>query len=291
MPSYVVTQGTCTKGQIFQTLVNAMISAGWQNVSSNPSTDYAVLQSTGTSGNMNLVIQLRSLNAGGTVDSATTDNATTMSYRLVGGYTPGSGGASGTFARNTTQAPWRELCICSNNTTTPGKNTIVNYKYFANKNFIVFTIEYPSGTNTYPSVFWIGIPDITYCTESGSRGLLVAQVNQAVVNGSVDITDTPADIAANTGTGLLTYGMPIYTTLSPKNPNSAGQYMISDMFYGDTTVGVRGKLTGIWALPNQNILTGDTITIGSNTYYALVCTSYGNNSFGNQVYAFAVQVA
>jgi hypothetical protein len=288
MPSYVVTQGTCTKAQIFQTLVNAMISAGWQNVSSNPSTDYTVLQSTGTSGNLNLVIQLRQTDNSGSNDITTTDGAQYISYRLVGGYTPGSGGASGTFARNTTQAPWRNICICS--TSTPNRNTTVNYKYFANKNFIVFSIEYPSGTNTPPSIFWIGMPDITYCTESASRGLLVAQANSAISSGTVDITDTPADIPANSGAGEQSYRMSTYTTLSPKNPNSAGQYMISDIFYGDANVGVRGKLTGIWTLPAQNILSGDTITIGTNTYYVLVCQSTPSySSFGSL--AVAIQIA
>lgn len=275
---YIFQTGSCQKKEIYDLIVNKLIEAGWTNVASNPSTDYVVLTSTGNTGDKNLILNLRDIPAAGTAaNSVKTSSYCQMSYRLENDYTPGSAGVAGVFGRPS--LAWTDLYIApvAASGTLP-LDTVVNYKVYADLSKIILAIEYPPATNYNPILIYIGQPDTTYMPESASRGMLVAVTNSATTATSVMVCNTPDGMGAVTAP----YALATQTLLASKNPNNAGKYIISDVYYGSTTEGVRGKLDGIYCLPNSNILTGDNIVIGTKTYYVLCCHPQGNSSFASQ---------
>lgn len=273
----VFVKGTCLKSDLYDTIKNAMIAAGWQNVSSNAGTDYDVLTSTGETGDKQLVFQMRPLPVAGGTASVITGNNHAASIRLVGGYTPGTGGVAGTFDRTTAAEPWRALYFAAAATSvTIDKGTTVSYVMFVNKNRVVVNISYPPAINVPPCTIWIGMPDDTYCSEPRSRGLLLAcSANSSGALSTIQATDNAGELASSASSVPRNF----YTRLAPKNPNSAGKYTISEIFYGDDGEGVRGKLTDVFALPSQNILHGDTITVGTRDYFVIVNGTSGTDDF------------
>lgn len=279
---------TAIKSELYGKLKEALIEGGWQNISSNPTTDFDVFRSIGESGDKNLVFQIRPL--GGTAAVGTNSIETTDyglgGIRLIGGYTPGASGVSGTFERSLAQEPWRVLPFLTGTTSTVlDKNTPVTYRYSVNKNRIIFIIEYPPATNIAPVTFYIGIPDEMYCSEPRSRGLLYVVSSNGIATQSVLITDNAGELASLTSSK----SQGILCQLAPKNPNSAGNFTLSEIFFGDSFEGVRGKLTGLFALPTQNVANGDIIVQGSQEYLVVVNGSSSTDMFPSR--ALAVPLA
>lgn len=282
MADYIFTSGTAAKSGMYQKILDLFLAAGWTNISSNPATDYDVLRSTGEAGDKQLIIQLRPLNLSGANSTITTDYSQ-CSYRLVESYTPGASGVAGTFGK--AAEGWNSITLIPvANTTTHSKDTLLTYWVHVNKNRMIISIESPSSVAKAPVVHYIGIPDVTNASEPGSRGLLVGNSSLAKTAANLHITNAvgelPSDAASSTRT--------IYCQLAPKNPNSAGLYTFSEALYGSTAEGIRGKISGMFFLPNGGINQGDTITIGTKKYRVVVAESSGNNSFPSLTFAFQI---
>lgn len=66
-----------------------------------------------------------------------------------------------------------------------------------------------------------------------------------------------------------------YSALPSKNPNADGIYVMSEIIYGSQSEGYRGRFDGVYALPAQNIVEGDIIKVGNDTYTAFNVGSCG----------------
>jgi hypothetical protein len=290
MPDYIFSTEQVAKKDFYNWFLNKMIEAGWRNISSKPDTDGDVLQSTGEDGNRNLILNVRPGNTNGYTgigsNPITTTDYNVMSYRLLNDYTPGAAGTSGTSSRPLASRAWEPFYVVPTSAQVP-KDTMLTVRYNVNKNRMIMLIETPSAVGVAPILYYIGLPDETYCSEPNSRGLLVAATAYNKYSGSVHISDTVGELASIGATAGISNNT--YQTLAPKNPNASGKYVISDIFYGDSTIGFRGKLTGVFALPNQNVLNGDIIKIDTKQYYVAVCQSAGYNAFGSL--ALAIQIA
>lgn len=281
MADYIFTSGTVQKNQVYQKIIDSFISAGWTNISSNPATDFDVLKSVGEAGDKNLIIQLRPGNATN-VNPITTTDYNVMSYRLIGDYTPGAPGVAGTTTRSA--EAWTLLYIIPTATTVP-QTTIMTYYMHVNKNRLIISLETPPAVGQAPIVHYIGLPDTVWCTESGSRGLLVASSAYPKTNVTLHITNTPQEVASETASSTRT----LYVQLAPKNPNAAGLISHSEVTYGNTAESWRGKLTGLYQLPNGGISNGDTYNIGTRKFRAIVAqnvasqNSFSSNTFGIQI--------
>ena len=284
MADYIFTEGKIAKKNFFNKLIEIMTAAGWTNVSSNPTTDFVVMHSKGESGDKDLFIQLRPSNVTNVNPTDSTDY-NVMSYRLIEGYTPGATGTAGTFARTTTEA-WTALHIVPTTAAiTVNMEIELTYFYHANKNRLIMAIETPPSTTYAPQLIYLGLPDVTYTTETGSKGVLCAVSSYPKANATVHISNAADGLPSDTTSSTRT----LYATLSPKNPNSAGLYTISEILYGNSTEGIRGKLSGIYQMPNGNINNGDIITIGAKEYRVVVTHSVtSNNSFSSVT--FVIQI-
>jgi hypothetical protein len=272
---YVFTSGTCLKNEVYDVIINKLLAAGWENVSSNPTTDFDVLTSPGNAGDKALVLNLRPLPAAGTVaNNIKTSNFCQASFRLQTSYTPGTTGVAGTFGRPT--QTWTDLYICP--VAASGQlpaDTTVKYKVYADASKIIMAIEFPSATSLNPILFYLGAPDSVFVAESGSSSTVFASTSMATTAGNLLICNTSDGI----GSVAAPYAMVVTGFSILKNPNNEGIYFQSGMYYQSATEGIRGMLDGILCLPNMAVQTGNTITMDGKTYYQLVCQVQGNNSF------------
>lgn len=274
---YIFQSGTVLKGGIYDLIVNKLVAAGWVDVSSKPATDYMVLTSAGNTGDKALVLNLRDVNVAG-ANSVKTTNYNTMSYRLQDTYAPGASGVAGTFGRSA--LAWTALDIVPTATTSGSlaMDTTVNYKVYADASKIILALEYPIATGFSPLLIYIGQPDSVYVGESSSRGMIVATTANTTTAANIVISNSPDGM----GITSAPYVMPTTALMPLSNPNAAGKYFESDIYYQGASEGIRGKLDGVLCLLNSRIATGDIITIGTKTYYALVCHTQGATSFPSQ---------
>lgn len=161
----------------------------------------------------------------------------------------------------------------------------INYKYNVNANRLILVLEFPGETGYGPMLFYVGLPDEVYSAEGGSTGLLFAASSANPTAGTINVTNNPSEYTA----AAASIAESCLYSLAPKNPNAAGKYILSEISYGGTLSGVRGKLTGIFVLPNQNILHGDIIQEGAKQFQVVVCHSYSSTAFPTS--AFAIQIA
>lgn len=272
---YIFTRGTVAKNGVFDLIVNSLTAAGWQPVASLPSADGTVLKSTGNNEDKALIINIRDTNAAN-ANSVKTTNYNTMSYRLQDTYTPGAVGVAGVFGRPS--LAWTALDIVPTVATTGtlAQDTTLTYSVYADKSKIILALEYPSATNYSPLLIYLGAPDSIWASDSLNTGCLLATtVNATSTASSLYICNT------SDGMGSVTapYTLSTYSLVPPGDPNMGGKRMVASIYYGNTSEGYRGKLDGIKCLLNSKINTGDTVTIGAETYYTLVCHSQGNSSF------------
>lgn len=278
MADVIFTSGTVQKNGVYAMMINAFIAAGWTNISSHAVTDFDVLRSPGEAGDKNLIIQIRPGNATN-VNPITTTDYNVMSYRLIGDYTPGAPGVAGTTTR--AAEAWTLMYIVPTATTVP-QATTMTYFMNVNKNRMIIVLETPPAISQLPVMHYIGLPDQTYASEPASRGLLVASSAYPKTNATLHITNTPGEVASETASSTRT----LYCELAPKNPNSAGMFAFSEIMYGSSTEGFRGKLNGIYALPSGGVNNGDIVNVGTKVFRIVVNQAVASqNSFSTSVFA------
>jgi hypothetical protein len=283
MADYIMTAGSCLKSNIYKTIRDAMIAAGWQDVSSLASTDFSVMYSPGKDGSRALYLQMRPQNYVGTNSVETTDYSH-ISFRMLDTYTPGAAGVAGTIPRNANA--WYDLALIQEaytGVTVPQTSTI-DYRLYVDLNKVVFLIIPPSSYGLYPILHFIGLPDTLFANEPLSRGMIWAgsYLSAHGTAQTITVSNTPGGVAA----AAAPYTEPLYCQLAPKNPNAAGAYSISEIYYGNTTEGIRGKIDGIYALPYQNIVNGDILTIGTSKYQVI----YGPGPTSFPTTAIAIKI-
>ncbi|MDM5298055.1 hypothetical protein QUF51_07780 [Bacillus pumilus] len=277
---YIFTTGTCLKSELYSVIKNSLINAGWQNKSSNATSDYDVFYSTGELGDKKLVFQMRATDVTDKNSIITTDYCV-ASIRMIESYTPGSNGGAGTAGRPS--EPWRYFMI-SPSSGLLSKDTTMTYRINVNKNRLIIVTESPSATGLGCVLNYIGLTDEIYADEPDSRGLIYATTARADSASNVLISNSPVNIAPSTSATIR----PIIVNLSPKNPNTQGLYMLSEFYYGNTSEGTRGKITGIYGLPNDNVLHGSIIEDGSKQYFVVVPGMFAGSSFGSAALAIEV---
>lgn len=282
---YIFQSASMAKSAIYQFIIDKMKAAGWQDISSNPATDYTVLQSIGVNGDKNLIFNMRPIPAAGTAaNNVTTSAFNQWSCRLVDSYTPGAVGTAGTFGRSA--LAWTDVYLIPAAANTQlAMDTVINVKWYADAGKFIMSLEYPTATGYGPMLLYIGQPDSSYVSESGSEGLLLGVTCTATTATSVQVDNT------SDGSGSVTapYALATQSLIPTQNPNNSQKYVFSDIYYGSATEGIRGKLDGIACMLNTNVLTGDNIIVGSQTWYVLVCKTQGNTSFPSAALLVRIQ--
>lgn len=272
--AYIFTQGQCRKKEIYDLLINSLLSAGWQNISSNVA-DGEVMYSTGMSGDSNLYIQLFPYDTVANGQSAANYNNTTLNVRtgigrtvtirLPMGYTPGMSGSAGTLKRPA-QSVFRWLIINSNADADP--DLLLTYDLYVDKNKLIAAFKAPDWLSLACGFIYLGCPDTLYVKAKDSRCVLCASVptygpsaNRPVFSDCPDKSlGSSGDIYAGTYQCIL----PTYA------PNVNGSYFLCEPYLNSDSSALIGKMDGVYVLPNDTrAVHGDIITMGNSKFKIL----------------------
>jgi hypothetical protein len=276
MMGYKMTSGTCLVSNLYETFTELMIAAGWQNISSKPATDYDVWYSPGEQGDKRLIIQTRKESNGN------------LGHRFIADYTPGAAGTAGIIQRTT--AAWRSVSFFSHhNVTSFPQSNQVNYKYHANKDRIIFYCEANHSTGTmYNGIIYLGLSDVRYRSESGSRGLYLLNSNygsNSFVSDYIDGVTASTDALTTRMFFINPYGLSS-TFEFIKSPDESGNYILLSYYVGDN-ITLRGKLSGIYLVHAKNAVHGDVIKVGTRSFQLIRLTKSTINS--NEFLSSSVQ--
>ncbi|WP_143327552.1 MULTISPECIES: hypothetical protein [unclassified Clostridium] len=261
---------------------DAIISAGsnWVEISSNKTNDYKWDVSSMTDGyvfksppigtkNQSVVLELKSINLAVTSPSTSTGNGGNhLNIWLADDYTPSTTpNVNGTFLNRGQVASWGFTTVDS---IYSAPTSLYDYFVDVLDYRILIVIQRNSATTTtYPHYLYIGYPNPTTNIEGPNY------TNQFIIGSNIYCGNntTVARVYWHKGSNAL-YNQYAYTNcnLNNANPNPMGLYLLSpitvtgDGGTGVSNTGPLGVLTGLYALPATNIINGDTITIGSDTY-------------------------
>lgn len=277
MNDYIFSKMTVKKRDLYSTIKNLLTSNGWQNISSNSVTDYDVFYSKGTSGTHDLYFQIRDLDINGANSFSTTKTGYYFSGRLINRYVPGNPGSAGIFDRP--GESWRVI-VCVNGSI--DLDTSFTLWYHVNANRIIFNTEPPYSVNATSQFNLIGMPDNTFGTEVGSRGVMFCggSMYQASTN-NLFITDYDY----RNSTSSITNKFYANTMNAHPTYNSARKIIVSDIAYGsDSDSSVRGLIDGLYVLTSgtnasiAGINQGDVFKSGEKIYRVNIQSRYSSSS-------------
>lgn len=270
--------GTVAKSQLISTIINNIISSGfWSNVASAPADGY-VLKSLGSSGSDALFVIFNDTALAGTA------SAQNFVANIAENYVPGDPGIAGAFTNKSADA---NCYICSN--TGIDLNTKMDYWVEVTADRIVLAVQTIDAIGHPPAVFYFGLPIRLFTVDSGSnQTMTILGSNVTGFNAVANQVKCLKDV-----TGTLWPAYTEFYMLTPKNPDVNGNYNISELYFGNTNIGLRGKLDTFFILPNQNIVNKDTLTVNTTTYKVFITSTFaGVTTFDNfPTTAFAVKIA
>lgn len=290
--AYIFTHGTCKRKDIYDTFVNALISAGWQNISSYPANDGDVLTSTGNTGDKSLVVQLFPYDAGYRGQSVANYNNSSysirtgnsdsenhvMSVRFPMKYTPGVSGAAGTILRPS-QSIIRTPLINTGNLV--DLNCNVDYDIYADKNRIMFSAKPPNILSTAASFIHLGLPDTQYVKGQDSRGMLYFS-SSSYTTGQINYPYTSDYPDISMGSCGDWYQCAWNFIIPPRTPNVNGTIFMAEPYYQSADIGLIGKIDGAYFVTSSVPYShGDIVTVGSSKFKVLnianIMSSWGSS--------------
>ncbi|MCY7542541.1 hypothetical protein P9173_09100 [Bacillus safensis] len=260
---------TIKKKNLYNRIISLLIGAGWTNVTSNPSTDFDVMYSTGETGKESIYFNIRSFGSAVTSPSASTNFSSTdyayFSFRLCKEYTPSTTPMSpGNFKRN---EAWNIVFITTAATLNP--ETDLTLYYSVNRDRIIFAVVPPTILRSNASICYFGKPTIYGKTAKNVNCLYATSANP-LTTGKV-LMDDQADYPQAASYLLSTF-------MSDNLTNIFGTMFISPIAFGDNLEGVRGYLDGLYAIKDTALLDGDVyIDSIAKKKYKVFYTYYTTN--------------
>lgn len=268
------------RNAIFDKIIELMIEAGWENISSNKDTDYFVMQSKNAWNNEDLYVQLDPY-------SQVTSTTSVIRARCLLDYTPGENGASGTFnetrVENRSQNNFRDITLTKVN----DQNDMPDHElsYYVDQLRCVFMVKGPKyNTNHYlTNIFGFGLPVEHFYKDIYPRR---DNILWSISDNYIIALDYPEEF----GYSLNDLSLMYRSEDSYKNPDWLERINLSEIKYGTTGYpyyNFQGTLWGVWEI--NNVQTG---TIANED----IIMDNNNNKFkvntyidGSRVFAIRVE--
>lgn len=224
---------TIRKKNFYTWLKDTLISVGWENISSRPSTDFDVFYSKGESGKDELYFQIKEYNSTSSANALSISRERFFDLKMLKKYIPGNPGTSGVFDRSS--EAFKSLQISSGVVSTESD---VDIYYSVNKDRIIVMFEYPIGIGENSLLFMIGKPDNQVSKYYADGAMMY--FSTITLSGIVMVVDQ-ADYVTNVVTGVSTY-----ESIPPKFKNSKGTFFFSELAVGDAKEGFRALIDGVY---------------------------------------------
>ena len=263
------------------TVLSLLKAAGWEDISSNPATDFIVMHSKGESGDANYCFQMK-VGLGPSYD---------MQFRLSGTYTPGAPGSAGVFA--VPSAQWFNVPMASQtgNYTFPSKgltDLMQDLFYNINKDCCKIVTAPPVSTYYWGALtgsrfFVIGSPDLYYTTKSSKDVIYITNCPLAANEPIVISTSEAYSEATGNTTGKI-------DLINQRNAHDLAVTCNGDIVLKPLTIvhnvsGAIGELQGIYGISSttspglvfRNIAQDDKYEY--NILRAISSSNIGNTMF------------
>lgn len=234
---------TIKKKNFYTWLKNSLISVGWENISSRPSTDFDVFYSKGESGKDELYFQIKEYNSTSNTAALSISRERFFDLKMLKKYIPGNPGVSGILERS--NEPFKQLQI-SVGLISPESD--VDIYFSVNKNRIIVMLEYPIGLGENSVLFMIGKPD-NQVSKYYPDGAMMYFATTAITGLAMALDQ--ADQVTNAVTALITY-----ESIPPKFKNSKGTFFFSELAVGDAKEGFRALIDGVYVGGTDGTLSG-----------------------------------
>lgn len=290
MTDIIFTYGNCQKSQFYDVILNALLAAGWQNVTSNYATDGDVLKSNGISGDKELYMQIVPYNAAQFGVSAGADTSYSMrtkpyaiwAYRQQKKYTPGASGTAGTFSN-----PSRGFIpffisptngAYSANSASYPIDLTVEYYIHTDKNGLILFSKMPDTYSRSWGMAYYCLPHTLYAKCDGGRGMtaITSNSSSAVWVGNVGfMADYPDDGGGADTSGANYYNVtPLSIRPTTYSPNQNGKFFFSEIYTHNDSYGMIAKLDGLLGTFRGGISNGDTLSVDGKNYVLVNTTKY-----------------
>lgn len=298
----IFTKGTCKKGDLFLTLIDIMLNAGWQRLNPSSNTSY-LMYSDGTDGQSHMYIELFPYDGYNVIGNPTYDirngsgQCSDAMFRFVKNYDATTG--TWDYQCNHMTLPFfpgRYPNASFNNARSYRNDFDIDYYYYATKDVICFVVVPFKYTQLQNLVFVFGKPTESFMQEKTTKeysGFMFA-TSGTLLSGApkkVLVFERAKSFIDN----LSAYWEDVQAIIPPRAPDTDGIFGLSDMFYGISDQGMRGRLAYFYLLPSGGLLDGDIIVVNNNgqtekyRYTQLGAAAYGHSSFPTDAIAIRIE--
>lgn len=238
MKKYLFQKAEMKKKKFYSWLKQTLEDAGWENVSSRPSTDFDVFHSKGESGEDELFFQMKEYAGASSTSTLSASGERFFDVKLLMNYTPGEPGSAGILERS--NETFRRLQISIATISTESDMTV---HYHVNKNRIIVMTEFPVGLNSDSVLFMIGKPD-EHLSKNYSDGSMMIFTTTSYNGIAIAV-----DEADSTRRG--SYALVTLENLPARAKNNAGINFISELAVGSNSEGVKALVDGVYVMPSE----------------------------------------
>ena len=235
---YVFKKAEIKKKEFYTWLKQMLVDAGWENISSRPSTDFDVFFSEGESGKDKLFFQMKEYTGASTGNAMSSSSERFFDVKLLMNYIPGALNVAGTLERS--NEAFHRMQISTGLVSVQSDMTVY---YHINKNRIIVMTEFPIGIEQDSVLFMIGKPDehLSRYYPNGSM-MLFTTTSYNGVTVAVDEADS---------TRRGSYALTALESLPPRVQNSSGLHFMSELAVGSNSEGIKALIEGVYIIANE----------------------------------------
>lgn len=280
---YVFQEETVQKQNFGQWLIDKMVAAGWQQVSSNPpsgpsdsnTSKFYMMRATRPSDGLEAYVGLND----GALRTVATGNSTNILIDLMTDYVPGAPGTVGTSSRVLTgnnsisMSPEGSTAFVVAYKIGPvvslPLDTPLSVRFAITRTNVTLIIRTPSFYNVSGAVLFFGIPDTLIDEKTTSGSMVFSTSTNGTANDQPVVCDTPLGVATRTKMYEVT-GEVLNVF---KSPDHSGRFPLFPIYAGDTSTGIRHMVPSIYAMGSGGVLDRDIIQAGGMNFEVAVTAS------------------
>lgn len=281
---YIFQEETVLKHNFGQWLVDKMVAAGWQQISSNPPsgpsdtshTKFYMMKTTRPSDGLEAIIgfndaALRTSSTGGT--------STNFGMDLFLDYTPGAPGTNGTSTRTLTGAS----AIGSTPATSTNYvrifkiapsvaipiDTPLSVRFVITRTNVTLITRLPSFYNQAGAVVFFGLPDTFLDEKPTGASMVFSTSTNGASNDQPVLCDTPLGVPSNS----FIYEATAEVLNVFKSPDQSGRFPLFPIYVGDTNTGIRHMVPSLYAMGSGGVIDRDIIQVGGMNFEVIVAAA------------------
>lgn len=263
------------KKDLMPTLVNLMITAGWQRLNTGHASTGAsryIMKSNGKTGDKPIYFELLPYDGNNVIGNATYDIRTTDytdgQFRMGSGYDPTTGMLTGPFSTTLSSQVFSLIGGRASGSDNNANGRLLNKDYecdlyyYIDLDFVVIAVCPLVYTGMQNCMTFFGIPEKEYLDEVktpvysniiyGTSGLMTEGAQ------AIKVLERPKSFARNNAG----YNLVSQALIPALSPNVDGNFQLSDIYYGKSDEGIRGRIgNGFYVIPHSGIVDGDIIQV------------------------------